>query len=85
MSCALLVCTPSSHASVLAAQASLPRHRGGIAARPDLPGSPAGSSCPLQCGAASRRRSVRDVLPPAARRVRSHALKGPTDHDHTDP
>ena len=82
MSCALLVCTPSSHASVLAAPASLPCRRGGIAARS---GSSTGSSCPLQRGAASRRRSVRDVLPPAARRVRSHALKGPTDHDCTDP
>ena len=54
MSCALLVCTPSPHASVLAAQALLPRRRGGIAARS---GSSAGSSCPLQCGTASRHRS----------------------------
>ena len=59
MSCALLVCTPSSHASVPAAQASLPRHRGGIAARPALPGSPAGAACALQPGAATPPRAVR--------------------------
>ena len=86
MSCVLLCCTPSSHALVLAAQAA--------AAPAEAPSPRARDSRARQSGPRVRSRAVPrpGTAPLLARRAPTRCaagalacLKGPADHDRTDP